>query len=204
MKSQKDRIKAANAGAEACIMTHSGRYFFFEAPEKSGSICIEDIAHALSNLCRYNGMSKKFYSVAQHSVHVAAYVKSEALRVGASLSQANALGRWGLMHDDSEAYLGDMTSPLKRLLPEYQRIESNVMRAICKHFDLPLRQPALVKRADLALLAAERRDIMPKSYVLDEDHWNITIAPPRGLTIIPWSSAHAKATFLHEYAELCT
>lgn len=108
-------------------------------------ILIEDIARSLSNLCRYNGHVREFYSVAEHCYWVSLDVPPQ-----------DAL--WGLLHDASEAYLGDLMSPLKYHTPlgeAYRRIEALVMRAVCIRFNLPFEMPSSVARADHALLQRE-------------------------------------------------
>lgn len=81
------------------IMTHTGKKFKPFNP-RTEDIDIEDIAHALSNICRFNGHVNQFYSVAEHSVLVSVLCPEE-------------LKLKGLLHDAAEAYLGDVPSPLK-------------------------------------------------------------------------------------------
>ena len=85
-------------------------------------IRIKDIAHALSMLCRANGHFKSFYSVAQHCINCAkeAAVRGYSVRV--------QLGC--LLHDGSEAYLSDVTRPVKKVLPKYLEIEEPLQSAI--------------------------------------------------------------------------
>lgn len=130
----------------ARILTASGRYLDLLDPD--GYVYgIEEIAQALSQICRFGGHTRRHYSVAQHCVHVSCHVPAE-----------DALA--GLLHDAAEAYVGDVTQPLKMLLPEYRAIEQRIERAILRQFGIEA-IPESVHRADLILLATERRDLMP-------------------------------------------
>ena len=91
---------------ESCISVYDGEYFDLLEPDRS-VYTINTIAHALSNLCRYTGHVNRFYSVAEHSVFV-------------SLAVPKKFALEALFHDASEAFLGDVSSPLKKLLPEYK------------------------------------------------------------------------------------
>lgn len=108
---------------KSSISTVSGRFFDILKPEDY-EFDIDEIATALSNICRYTGHVNKFYSVAEHSVLVSRLVPSR-------------LALAGLLHDASEAFVGDVSSPLKRLLPDYKRIEERVQEAIADQFGLP-------------------------------------------------------------------
>lgn len=105
---------------DAWIQTYSGKKFYPYCPTAE-MIDIEDVAHALSNICRFTGHSKFHYSVAQHSVHVANCM------LNAGYSPKMALT--GLLHDASEAYLSDLNTPVKNCLPEYQELEVIVQSA---------------------------------------------------------------------------
>lgn len=105
---------------DAYIETRSGIIFHFLDPQPE-EIKIEDIAYALANQCRFNGHCNRFYSVAEHSVLVAALVEQED-RLAA------------LLHDASEAYLSDIPSPIKQFLPDYKRMEEKVQTAIESKF----------------------------------------------------------------------
>ncbi len=174
--------------SSATIQTISGRYFFFENPE-THYFGIEEIAHALSQVCRYNGHTKAFYSVAQHSVLVSYVVPAPLALIG-------------LMHDASEAYLGDVTKPLKRLLPEYQVIEEKVEAAIAKQYGLPHPMPPEVRFADLVLLMTEKRDLMPVGMgTTDTENWPQGIAPLPAV-IWPMGPEQAREYFLRRFHEL--
>jgi hypothetical protein len=111
---------------------HIGEWF---EPE-----CIVDIAFRLSDINRFNG-SVGAYSVAQHSVLVAQQLPDE-------------LKLAGLLHDVCEAYLGDITSPLKKHIRGYDELESFYCDVIDKHYGVETRHP-LVKEADLRVFLTE-------------------------------------------------
>jgi uncharacterized protein len=132
--------------AMSFVITRSGARVDLLTP-KPHQIHTADIAHSLANICRFNGHTSNHYSVAQHSLMVSAIVPPE-----------DALA--GLLHDATEAYVGDMVRPLKDLLPAFSEIEHGIWLAICGRFGLRPELPESVKAADLVLLATERRDLM--------------------------------------------
>lgn len=109
-----------------------------------------DIAHALSNLCRYNGHVDQFYSVAQHSCLLHDYGPDD-----------QDVRRQLLLHDATEAYIGDMVAPLKHLdaFEFYRELEDDVAIAIADRFDLPYILNPIVKELDLSIREAEIRDL---------------------------------------------
>lgn len=171
------------------ITTYSGRRFF-PADPMPDEVCVEDIAHALSNVCRFGGHCASFYSVAQHSVLVSEIVPPH-------------LALNGLMHDAAEAYVGDLVSPIKWHLRKLDRgrdsvfdlIESAVAVAISKRLSLPRlsrEEDALVKRADLVALATERRDLLRP----DGSEWPCLIGiEPDPRAIVPQDPRSAKLLF---------
>jgi hypothetical protein len=133
---------------KSTILTQSGIEFDVCNPDPD-LIEIEDIAHALSHLCRFTGHTKHFYSVAQHSYLCTTLVPAER--------QLETL-----LHDAAEAYIGDVSSPLKAQLPGYQMIESKLEQAIRQRFGLPPEKSPWVKQADLQMLAVEKAQLMPQ------------------------------------------
>lgn len=112
------------------------------------TINIRDIAHALSNICRFTGHSSKFYSVAEHSYYVSTLVPQEyALH--------------GLLHDASEAYLCDIAHPIKPYIRDYAEIENNLLDVIFKKFGLSAGIPKVVEEVDLRMCYTEGLQIMP-------------------------------------------
>lgn len=176
------RIKTAKGPT---ILLQSGNYFDLCDPWGS-QFTIEDIAHGLSHTCRYAGQCRMFYSVAEHSFHTS-FLVPKHLQLAA------------LMHDAAEAFIGDVTRPLKSLLPAYKRIEMDVEDAVAQRFGITGMDAEEVKAADLAMLAAEQATIMPAH----ADAWavlnGITPAP---VTVSMWTPPVAKAWFLHRFAQL--
>lgn len=167
------------------IQTYTGRRFDYVQPVESivDQINIHDIARALSMLCRYNGHTKEYYSVAEHSVYVSRLVPEDV-----------ALG--GLLHDAAEAYIGDIPTPLKNLLPIVKTLEYKIMLAISRVFGLKWPEPRQVKVADIALLSAEIEQVFYEPLEWD---W---IAEPANVVIQFWPPAVAEAKFLSRYHEL--
>lgn len=128
------------------IQTYTGRKFDFSDPQPD-MVFIDDIAHALSNVCRYAGHCNEFYSVAQHSVYVSYHVQPQ--------HQLQAL-----LHDATEAYVVDMPRPLKQMLPGYREIEARVWGTIAARFNLPEELAPEVHAADNLLLMTERASLL--------------------------------------------
>ena len=137
------------------IQTYSGKMFDILNPEPS-NICIEDIFHALSNVCRFTGHSTPFYSVADHCVNVCKYLRDRGKK---ETKQSRELLLFGLLHDASEAYIGDVSTPLKILLPTYKMIEGRIQEAIFFKFvgRLPTSsEENVIKLADTRMLIIEK------------------------------------------------
>jgi hypothetical protein len=165
------------------IQMNSGIAFWPLDP-RADEVRIEDIAHSLALLCRFGGHCRRFYSVAEHSVHVARMLPPH-------------LALWGLLHDAAEAYVCDLPSPLKRMLPGYKVIEARVMAAITEHFGLPPEMPMVVKAADQAMLLAEAKALMRVPPMPWEE-----CGEPASVRLHCWSWERAQTEFLLEFERL--
>lgn len=188
------------------IQTYTGHAFPLLDP-KPDDFKLVDIAHALSNICRYTGHCSRFYSVAEHSVRVAFYlqelVRRELKPLDGALTLQGAF-RAGLMHDATEAYLTDISSPLKRTpwLAGYRDAENMYHGLIAKKFNLSTFKKGdhdLLRDADLSVLELERDALMGKS----QFPWEPFGCLPRVKSArLPdklsfgWSPTFAKAKFL--------
>jgi 5'-deoxynucleotidase YfbR-like HD superfamily hydrolase len=120
------------------IKTATGIDFYPFKPEIE-KINIEDIAHSLSQQCRFSGHTKwkgkmKFYSVAQHSLYCS-YISENPL--------------WALLHDASEAYSVDVPTPIKKRIPQFKYMEEKIESVIASAFNLEWPRPSEVKECDI-------------------------------------------------------
>ena len=179
------------------ILTRFGQFNLLDPTCSSNRIDIDEIARALSHICRYNGHTSQFYSVAQHSVFVAQILREDFR------TRQHAMA--GLLHDAAEALIGDMVKPLKDLIPQYHAIERNVERAVFGRFGLDPELDPCVKRADLVMLRTELRDLMG---VTDENahrQWALPMdVEPLEKAIVPMSSEQARQAFLEMFWSLET
>jgi uncharacterized protein len=167
------------------IQLSTGEFFNFLEPDPA-LITIPMLAKALSQLCRFTGHTSEFYSVAQHSVLVSRLVPPE-------------LARWGLFHDAAEALIGDVSSPLKQLLPEYKTIERRVERCVWEALGLYGPMPPEVKLADMSAILAERERLMPQgeAAVLGwQDHINRPDVQKCPFVISPIAARMAEGEFI--------
>lgn len=154
-----------------CIRTFTGKYVNVFEPI-SEMFDIEDIAHALSNQCRFGGHLPEYYSVAQHCVLVASVVPEQyALQ--------------GLLHDASEAYLLDVPRPIKQGLTNYKEIENGLMTVLAERFRFQWPLNEHVKKADEEMLQLEWDEIMLQKRSLE--------------SFKCWSAGYSKERFLEFY-----
>lgn len=170
------------------MQTFSGRQFWPLDP-RPAEVYIEDIAHALSLMCRYNGHCKFMYSVAQHSI----YVSHQLEHASPIIAMA------GLLHDAAEAYCADIVRPLKRHLYEYVVVELRIQSAIGERFDIDPRlfETGLVKLADMAVGEAEKRWIMGPP----PTPWE-PFPEEAKIRIPPWTCEQAETAFLSRFHAL--
>lgn len=135
-----------NLYTTGCIRTYTGKYVNPTQP-KTAEICIEDIAHALSQQPRFGGHLPVFYSVAQHCIAVAQNLPDEHKLAG-------------LLHDASEAYLIDVPRPVKDQLTGYREIEHALMQEIANRFGFIWPMSSEVKDIDESMLRWEWDYIM--------------------------------------------
>jgi len=172
------------------IQSYTGKAVDLVEPT-SDMIDIRDIAYALSNLCRYSGHCRPFYSVAEHSVRVQAKLPPQLKLVG-------------LMHDAVEAYTGDLVAPIKHMpgIKEFWReMDDCIWRVIAAKYGLPLELPAAVQEADLRMLETEKRDL---GFLPTPRPWIDTGLEPYEETFHTMSSPTAESVFLSRFDELYT
>ena len=184
--------KKGNDVLKAYIATYTGKQFYLLSP-KLEDIDIIDIAHGLAMQCRWTGQCKFHYSIAQHSYYCS-FLGPDS----------EAFDR--LMHDDAEAYIGDLNRPLKHYTEAgvaYRRQEAIIENAIAERYGLLMPQPPSVKLADNSMLFAEKNQIMSMGFEMsaaggdryDEDN---------GIKIERWSPEKAEQMFLKRFEELYT
>ena len=153
-----------------CITTYSGLHFDPVHPEKD-SIRMEDIAHALSLICRGNGQVRHFFSVGEHCIFCA----REALARGYSRRTALAC----LLHDASECYMSDVPRPFKKYLKDYVELEEQLLSCIYERFlgsDLTEEEAAVIKAIDNDLLAYDLFYLLGENREEDLPQLHITIS----------------------------
>jgi hypothetical protein len=172
------------------MQTYNGTPFELTAPKKE-DVDFEEIAHSLSQICRFAGHVRPFYSVAEHCCRVADLLP-------------HPLKAYGLLHDAHESYIGDITTPVKRCFDTHQMrafnvaVEQPIMRAIYEAaFIDPDPDPSIleaVKFADMTLMMTERRDLF--RYQKPERDWGEYEAiEPLADRIVPWTMSFARDEF---------
>lgn len=176
------------------IQTLQGVAFYPLAP-RIEDIQIEDIAHGLAGDFRFGRQMRQRYSTAQHSVYVSELAGAESY----------ALALYGLLHDASEAYLADVTRPVKYMpeLAGYRAAEKTLQTMIYHRFGLSGFEPPEVKTIDNLMLGIEARDLMQPLCRPDEWEWCLGPARLHPFRISRcWSPDEAEERFLERFKQL--
>lgn len=171
------------------LLTHSGIQYQLQNPHP-GQVRISDIAHSLSHVCRWGGHTKHLYSVAQHSVLISHLFRDKDIALQA------------LLHDATEAYLGDIPRPLKRLLGKvYSDLEEAHNRAIMDKFSLPHELHPSIKEVDNQITVDER-GVLFACPVSEMDHEFKRGVPNAAFDMSHWRPEQAKHLFVQRYLDL--
>jgi hypothetical protein len=164
---------------------------FWPLDPKPSEVIIKSIAHALGMMCRYNGHVIEFYSVGEHSVHIARWI----LENGGTPDEA----LWGLLHDAPESQgIADIIRPVKPFLQGYREVEDRVMNVVCDWAVLSHEMPAIVKEADNRILVDE----MSQNMEAPPMPWRLPDPRPLGVTLCFWPPKEAEAAFLRTYSAI--
>lgn len=176
-----DQVTATFFNAVGWIATSTGTAFNVIDPRVE-DVHIDDIASSLSKQCRYAGHTKRFYSVAEHCVHVA--------RLAPPDRKMEAL-----LHDGSEAYLLDIPRPIKKAMPEYRVIEDRLMTVIATKFGFSWPMSAEITALDNRILHDE---VQQNMVAVPGVPWGIP-GDPLGITLGFWTPARARNEFIRAF-----
>jgi len=169
----------------------SGGRFNYNKPEES-DVTIEDIASALSNVCRFSGHLPRFYSVAQHLCNTSRIVPVEHAFTA-------------LMHDTAEAFTNDLPTPLKWALPIFKELEVKIESAMGRRFGFAYPYPAEVKEADTIMLMLEKFHVKEDNSIWPlYEKWTKKSLEPflDKVDLDSWQPRRAKREFLERFYEL--
>ncbi len=172
--------------------TYTNKKFHFLEPT-TDEICIMDIAHSLSNQCRFNGHTEVFYSVAEHCCIISDLVEA------ADRDRQEVLS--GLLHDASEAYLCDIPSPLKPYLTNYMEMERRLEYIIQKKYNI-LPKTSYIAYYDMHICGEEARQLFEEVPDWVENYHRLP-----SVKVKRWSPEVAKKEFLsrfYKYGGVCT
>lgn len=166
----------------------NGNMFSFQDPDPT-VLDMEELAHVLSNICRFSGHVRHFYSVAQHAVNASRIVAPEFAKAA-------------LLHDTAEAFTNDIVTPLKHIVPLFRDLERVIESRMADHWGFQYPLPEEVKWADLAMLKIEKEVLKPSA-----TDWSvlegIEIDHIRELVMVgPMSPWEARAAFLQRWEEV--
>lgn len=166
----------------------SGAQFNYNRPEES-DVTLDDLASALSNICRFSGHLPCFYSVAQHLVNTSRIVRPE-------------FAFDALMHDTAEAFTNDLPTPLKWALPIFKELEVKIEAAMAEKFGFNYPYPPEVKQADTEMLILEKLYVKKDDRVWPQYEGIVVDHLVDKVDLKPWQPQRAKREFLERYEEL--
>lgn len=179
---------------ERWIQTATGGRFYPLDPRPE-DVDIVDIAHALGMKVRYSGHARYFYSVAEHSVHMARFLMD-------TIDGPPGPAMYALLHDASEAYLPDVCRTIKDQIEGFRDWEDRILEAVCDKLGLPWPMPEpvenLVKAADTRILLTEMDILLPG----DEARNTLNGYEPLGVRLHMWTPSWAKREFLDTFHKL--
>ena len=184
------------------VMYYKG-WFNLESPTPD-MVDVRDVALGLSRQARYNGFTNGFYSVAEHSILLAAWLMKE--------KKNPELAMLGLLHDASEAYIGDLVTPIKVFMPQYGIWEARIQEA-CVSALMPKKSKwfgrlahtdrAMVKQGDQRIRIDETNKLMHQGA---KNNWAINNAQeltnsrePLGVYIEPLDPGRAEIQWFNAY-----
>ena len=175
------------------MITHTGKRFWPLDP-RPAEICFADVGAALSMMCRYNGHTRRFYSVAEHSTLLARYFLERG---------EGGRARYALAHDMPEAYSGDVIRPLKRHWPAAEVIEARIAVAVGEALGSPWTRADIiaVDEADRRILVNEARAFWTADQ-LEAAGWSFEASPLPHVMPIGVSPSEAQRDFRHLFALL--
>lgn len=166
----------------------SGAQFNYNRPEES-DVTLDDLASALSNICRFSGHLPCFYSVAQHLVNTLKIVDPE-------------FAFDALMHDTAEAFTNDLPTPLKWALPIFKELEIKIEGAMAEKFGFNYPYPPQVKQADTEMLILEKLYVKKDDRVWPQYEGIVVDHLIDKVDLKAWQPQRAKREFLERYEEL--
>jgi hypothetical protein len=171
------------------IETYTGIIFNIDNPTKD-MIRIEDIAHGLAYECRYNGHTKRFYSVAEHCCVLSDYVLDITKDPHKALHM--------LLHDAAEAYTSDVPRPIKKTVPEFRELENRIEAVVLAALGLPADMPNWMEILDNTVIKDERMAVMGNS----GNVWKADSMQPLGVKFPGYSPDEAEEAFMNRYNKL--
>lgn len=168
------------------IQTNSGvKFDFLNVTEEM--ININDIAHSLSLICRFNGHCKEFYSVAEHSYWLSRYVLDT--------TNDKKKAREALLHDAAEYVIADIAKPIKASLPQYRIIEKGIEKVIATKFSLDYPMENWLKALDTRMLKTEKYQVMNVTSI----PWEIDVIETLPINVMFYPPKVMKELFIDQF-----